>query len=312
MAQNHPTVQEDTLIYQLDGQTREIMLGTSEWYAWLGLATTFTFRSATGIFTARRERAGNKRGRWYWKAYRKRGGKLFSAYLGKSEALTVKRLHAVMAQLNGEHGLTTSQLLDANTPGGAPLRALTTTAPEPLPHVGQPSRPKQMRFFNLPSQLTSLVGREQDTAQVCALLRRPEVRLSTLVGTGGVGKTRLALAAAAKLHDEFADGVIFISLAPILDHNLVIPTIASMLGLPRGTLWDVQHYLQDRHLLLVLDNFEHVSHAAPEIEEVLLACPPIAASCSARDALGSQRPSHYPTRASEHQCEQERYVAREI
>ena len=285
MAQNHPTVQEDTLFYQLDGQAREIMLGTSEWYAWLDLASTFTFRSATGIFTARKERAGNKRGGWYWKAYRKRGGKLFSAYLGKSEALTVERLHAVIAQLNGEDGLTTKKQQYINTHGGAPLSALSTTTFKPLLHVDLPSLPTHTRFFNIPSQLTSLVGREQDTAHISALLRRSEVRLSTLVGTGGVGKTRLALAVAAKLYDEFADGVIFISLAPILDHQLVIPTIASILGLHRETLRDVQHFLQDRHLLLVLDNFEHVARAAPEIEEVLLACPQIKVLITSRAAL---------------------------
>lgn len=294
MAQNHPIVQEDTLIYQLDGQPQDIMLGTSEWFAWLGLASTFTFRSATGIFTARKERAGNKRGGWYWKAYRKRGGKLFSAYLGKSEVLTVERLHAVMAQLNGEDGLTTRQVLYANTPGGAPLPALTTTTHEPLPQLEQPSRPTHMRFFNLPSQLTPLVGREQDTAHVSALLRRSEVRLSTLVGTGGVGKTRLALAAASKLYDEFADGVMFISLAPILDHHLVIPTIAYMLGLPRGTLQDVQHFLQERRLLLVLDNFEHVARAAPEIEELLLACPQIKVLITSRAALHIQGEHEFP------------------
>jgi len=294
MAQNHPTVQKDMLIYQLDGQTREITLGTSEWYAWLGLASTFTFRSATGIFTARRERAGNKRGGWYWKAYRKRGGKLFSAYLGKSEALTVERLHAAMAQLNGEHGLTTSQLQYANTQEGASLSALATTAPEPLPQVEHPSRPTHMRFFNLPPQLTSLVGREQDTAYISALLRHSEVSLLTLLGPGGVGKTRLALAAATELSDEFADGVMFVSLAPIRDPKLVIPAIASMLGLPRGTLRDVQHFLQDRHLLLVLDNFEHVADAAPEIEEVLLACPQIKVLITSRAALHIQGEHEFP------------------
>jgi hypothetical protein len=70
MAQHHPTVQEDRLVYQLDGRTQQIMLDTSEWYAWLGVASMFTFRSAIGTFTARKEHAGNKRGGWYWKAYR--------------------------------------------------------------------------------------------------------------------------------------------------------------------------------------------------------------------------------------------------
>ena len=255
MAQNHPTVLEDTLIYQLDGQPQEIMLGTSEWYAWLGLATTFTFRSATGIFTARKERAGNKRGGWYWKAYRKHKGKLFSTYIGKSEALTVESLHAVMARLNGEDRPVKSQVLHANTPEASSLPALSPAAPVRIPHTEQISLPVNVQFFHLPAQLTSLVGREQDTAHVCSLLRSSEVRLSTLVGTGGVGKTRLALAAAEELYNDFADGVMFLSLAPIRNHHLVIPAIASMLGLPRGTLQDVQYFLQNRHLLLVLDNF---------------------------------------------------------
>ncbi|MFL5590444.1 MAG: hypothetical protein ACJ8DI_22715 [Ktedonobacteraceae bacterium] len=111
MAQNHPTVQEDTLIYQLDGRTQMITLDTSEWYTWLGTASTFTFRSPFGTFTAHKERAGNKRGGWYWKAYRRRGGKLLSAYLGKLESLTIERLHWVAAQLNREDDLTSSQVI---------------------------------------------------------------------------------------------------------------------------------------------------------------------------------------------------------
>src|SRR5207244_1531543 len=83
--------------------------GTPYWYAWLTTASTFAFTSDSGTFTARKERAGNKRGGWYWKAYRKRGGTLSSAYLGKSETLTIERLQAVAALLAGEGGLTTSE-----------------------------------------------------------------------------------------------------------------------------------------------------------------------------------------------------------
>src|ERR1700730_15965974 len=139
MAQNHSTVQEDTLVYQLDGQTQELRLGTSAWHAWLGTASTFTFRSATGTFTARKERAGNKRGGWYWKAYRKHEGKLLSAYLGKSEALTSERLHAVAAQLNEEDGLTKCHVIQANTPGGSALPTLSPATPVRFPQVEQAS-----------------------------------------------------------------------------------------------------------------------------------------------------------------------------
>src|SRR2546421_11236881 len=99
MGQNHPAVQEDMLIYQLDGRTQMITLDTSEWYTWLVTASTFTFRSPFGTFTAGKERAGNNRGGWHWKAYRRRGGNLLSAYLGKLGSLNIERLHSVAGQL---------------------------------------------------------------------------------------------------------------------------------------------------------------------------------------------------------------------
>ena len=294
MGQNHPAVQEDMLIYQLDGRTQMITLDTSEWYTWLVTASTFTFRSPFGTFTARKERAGNKRGGWYWKAYRRRGGKLLSAYIGKLESLTIERLHSVAAQLNRENGLMSSQVIYANTPGGFSLPALSTAAPAREPQGERTSRLLKVRFFNLPSQLTSLVGREQDTAGVCALLRRSEVRLLTLPGPGGVGKTRLALAAAVELYNEFADGVLFVSLAPVRDPHLVISAIADLLGLHHGTLKDVQHFLRSRHLLLVVDNFEQVASAAPLIEEVLLACPQVKALITSRAVLHLQGEHEFP------------------
>src|SRR5438874_1008784 len=81
----------------------------------------------------------------------------------------------------------------------------------------------KVRSHNLPAQLTPLIGRAQEEATVCALLRRAEVRLLTLTGTGGVGKTRLSLAVATDLLDEFADGVCFVPLAPVSDPDLVVP-----------------------------------------------------------------------------------------
>lgn len=294
MAQKHPTVQEDKLIYQLDGRTQEIMLETSEWFIWLGISSMFTFRSTNGTFTARKERAGNKRGGWYWKAYRKHEGKLFSTYIGKSEALTIARLHTVVARLNGEVELMKSQVIHAHTPEASSLPTLSPAAPMRIPQVEQTSQHVNVRFFHLPTRLTPLVGREQDTAQICALLQRSEVRLLTLLGPGGVGKTRLALAAATELSDEFADGVMFVSLAPFRDPHLVISAIAHALRLQQGALADVQHFLRDRHLLLVLDNFEQVASAAPQIEEVLLACPHVRVLTTSRAALRIQGEHEFP------------------
>src|SRR6266705_1534868 len=88
-----------------------------------------------------------------------------------------------------------------------------------------------VQFHNLPSQLTPLIGREQERQAVCTLLRRPGVRLVTLTGTGGVGKTRLSLQVATDLLDDFCDGVCFVQLAPLRDPDLVAPTLAQALGL---------------------------------------------------------------------------------
>src|SRR2546421_4127569 len=90
-----PTVRGKTLVYRQDGQEQVLTVDPAAWFAWLETASTFSFVSETGRFTARREQAGHKRGGWYWKAYRKQHGKLTSRYLGKSETLTLARLQTV-------------------------------------------------------------------------------------------------------------------------------------------------------------------------------------------------------------------------
>src|SRR3989440_8098838 len=94
-----PTVQGQTLVYWQDGQEQVLTVDTAAWFAWLETASSFSFVSETGSLTARRERAGHKRGGWYWKAYRKQHGKLSSRYLGKSQTITLARLQAVARAL---------------------------------------------------------------------------------------------------------------------------------------------------------------------------------------------------------------------
>jgi predicted ATPase/class 3 adenylate cyclase/DNA-binding CsgD family transcriptional regulator len=124
----------------------------------------------------------------------------------------------------------------------------------------------------LPAQLTSFVGREADIAQVRDLVT--ENRLVTLTGAGGVGKTRLAIQIAGQIANEFADGIWYVDLAPITDPDLVPVTTARALGLPdqpgRSTIETLTRFVAGRHMLVVLDNCEHLLDASAEMVAALL------------------------------------------
>src|SRR5262249_38264210 len=130
---------------------------------------------------------------------------------------------------------------------------------------------------NLPVQPTSLIGREKEVATVQHLLGREDVRLLTLTGPGGIGKTRLGLQVAAELSEHFVDGVFFVNLAPISDPEFVVPTIAQTLEVKeiadRPLLDLLKAYLREKQLLLLLDNFEQVGSAAVQVADLLTTCP---------------------------------------
>ena len=146
-----------------------------------------------------------------------------------------------------------------------------------------------MSIHSLPMPLTTLLGREQETATLRQLLRQPGIRLITITGPGGVGKTSLALRVAHEAHDSFADGVFYVSLASISDPTLIIPTIAQSLSLPESPrrLWldSFKEYLRDRQVLLLLDNFEQIIEAAPLLTELLSACDRLQLLVTSREAL---------------------------
>jgi excisionase family DNA binding protein len=129
------------------------------------------------------------------------------------------------------------------------------------------------RLTSLPEPLSSFVGRDEELARVVSLLEDPAVRVITLTGPGGIGKTRLATAAASVVQDWFADGVLFIGLEAIRRPDRVIPAIAKALGLrerpgqPRQE--QLQRFLRDKQMLLLLDNLEQVLPAAPAIAELV-------------------------------------------
>lgn len=161
------------------------------------------------------------------------------------------------------------------------------------PLLNQPNR-----HHTLPHPITSLIGREADVTTVTNLLTQPGIRLITLTGSGGVGKTRLSLAVAAGLANQFEDGIYWINLAAIRQPDLVISAIAQALDVwERGghpLLQSLQAYLWEKHLLLLLDNFEQVTSAAPLLSELLETAPNLKLLVTSRVPLHLRGEHEFP------------------
>jgi predicted ATPase len=141
-----------------------------------------------------------------------------------------------------------------------------------------------------PSPPTPLMGREEELAAVSRLLLEPDTRLVTLTGTGGTGKTRLAIEMAHKLASRFPDGVSFVSLESVADPDLVLPTIGDALGLSPGSSGggpaeQLRAFLGEKNALLILDNFEHLLDAAGEVASLLESCPHLKIMATSRAPL---------------------------
>jgi len=220
--------------------------------------------------------------------------------------LDVHRAARIMSAGHGGQVLlsqTTCTLVEQDLPDGVGLRDLGVHR---LKDLGSSSRLFQLVIAdlqasfpplktldtspnNLPVQPTPFLGREQELATIGDLLRREEVRLLTLTGPGGTGKTRLGLQVAAELSELFTTGVYFVNLAAISDPALVIPTIAGTLGIREVTgqslLERLQENLRQKRLLLLLDNFEQVVCAAEQVATLLLACSQLKVLVTSREVL---------------------------
>ena len=170
-----------------------------------------------------------------------------------------------------------------------PERVFQVTVPD-LPSEFPPLRTLESLRNNLPLQATPLIGREREVGEVCERLGQEEVRLLTLTGPGGTGKTRLALQAAADVLEDFEDGVFFVPLAAVTDPDLFYTEIAGALGLRESRDVPLEELLKEyvgrRELLLLLDNFEQVLEAAPLVGELLSAAPRLKVLATSRIPLG--------------------------
>ena len=220
--------------------------------------------------------------------------------------LDVHRAARIMSAGHGGQVLlsqTTRDLVEHSLPGGVHLQDLGA---QRLKDLQQPSHLFQLVITglsadfpplktldscpnNLPLQPTPFIGREKEVDALQQLLLRESSRLVTLTGPGGVGKTRLGLQVAAELADQFADGTFFVALAPVSETEQVVPAIIQTLSISESggqpLLVLLKSALKDKHLLLLLDNFEQVVEAAQIVAEVLATCPKLIVLVTSRVVL---------------------------
>ena len=164
--------------------------------------------------------------------------------------------------------------------------------------LAAPAQGPSITVHNLPAPPNALIGRERELAELEDLLERPDVRLVTLTGAGGSGKTRVGLELARRLLSRFPDGVFFVELAAITDPELFAMTLAQALGVreqpPQPIDETLARNLRERQVLLVLDNFEQLLSAAPQLATLLARCEYLCALVTSRAALHLAFEHEYP------------------
>lgn len=183
------------------------------------------------------------------------------------------------------------------------MHGITVTETEFLLDLAAPKAPAQPEAKsappnNLPVQSTPLIGREKELADAWPLVLRDDIRVLTLTGPGGTGKTALGLEVARNLIERFPDGVFFVGLAPITDPSLLLPTLATTLAVKedggRPIIDSLKNFLRDRQLLLVLDNFEQIIEAAPQLSDLQTACAKLKLLVTSREVLRIRGEREFP------------------
>jgi excisionase family DNA binding protein len=201
-----------------------------------------------------------------------------AAVLGLSERTIRRAIRSGALEASKEE---TAYRIDRESLARFAARTARTPGPRPLARIV--TFPSGIETAPLPQPLSSFIGRGADVAAVLALLEEPAARLITLTGPGGIGKTRLSLAAASALNqDRFPDGIAFVPLADIHSPHMIMPAIAQALGLRPAQL---RSFLRRKRLLLLLDNFEHLLAAGPEVAVLLTEEPQITALVTSRAPL---------------------------
>jgi predicted ATPase/class 3 adenylate cyclase len=225
-----------------------------------------------------------------------RVGRIHSIAHGGQILLSQETADLVLRQL--PEGVTLKDLGEHRLKGMQWLEHLYQVRVPGLPQEFPPLATPITHPNNLPVQLTSFIGRETDIDAVCARLQDSALHLLTISGVGGSGKTRLAIRVGQELLEEYSDGVFFVNLAPLHEHTLVITTIAQIFSLHATlscSIADVlNEYLSTKKILLILDNFEQVVAAGPELNLLLAAAPGVKLLVTSRELLRISGEQNYP------------------